>query len=46
MPNVTTGMNCVLQSLARTMNADDNIMFFNVTYGKCEIEFSEYNWYI
>ena len=34
VPNVTTAMNCVLQSLAKTMNASDNIMFFNITYGK------------
>lgn len=33
VPNVTTAMNCVLQSLAKTMNASDNIMFFNVIYG-------------
>ena len=35
VPNVTTAMNCVLQSLAKTMNADGSIMFFNITYGKC-----------
>ena len=34
VPNVTTAMNCVLQSLAKTMNPSDNIMFFNVTYGE------------
>lgn len=33
VPNVTTAMNCVLQSLAKTMSATDNIVFFNVTYG-------------
>ena len=33
VPNVTTAMNCVLQSLAKTMSATDNVMFFNVTYG-------------
>ena len=34
VPNVTTAMNCVLQSLAKTMNASDNIMYFNITYGE------------
>ncbi|XP_065883600.1 uncharacterized protein [Dysidea avara] len=33
VPNVTTAMNCILQSLARTMTSDDVILFFNVTYG-------------
>jgi len=35
VPNVTTAMNCILQSLARTMTSDDIILYFNVTYGEC-----------
>ena len=35
VPNVTTAMNCILQSLARTMTPDDVILFFNVIYGAC-----------
>lgn len=34
VPNVTTAMNCVLQSLAKTMSVGDVITFFNITYGE------------
>ena len=34
VPNVTTGVNAVVHSLAKTYTADDTVLMFNTTYGE------------